>query len=288
MAGLRQVAKKKPPTPLELLEAIGLRRPLVRPAMPEKVARGVFGNSWSTMPPEQRIWRRVGNADQAMFRNSDLTKELLSTPGVQGTNFAGNPGAYVDPAGSTYVHQDRLYAPVDVGGMYTTEIARGPEIGGVYRRGDDKSVHLSSPMQEDELGTPTGTDAVDFTKALAHENIHKTYDDQGMYSQNMARRMQMLRETLLKVRKKALPAFKRTDESIDYGQSEPEAYMGSEEAMLPRGQLPVREALKPYNLEQIYDRATVRGPTASSTKPTLIQRARDYLEEMPGLGWGKF
>lgn len=75
---------------------------------------------------------------------------------------------------------------------------------------------------------------------------------------------------------------------VDYGQSEPEAYMGSEEAMLPRGQLPVREALKPYNLEQIYDRATVRGPTASSTKPTLIQRARDYLEEMPGLGWGKF
>lgn len=288
MAGLQQVKKKQPPTLLELMEFMGQRRPLVRPAMSEQVARDVYGNQWTTMQPEQRIWRRIGNADQAMFPNRDLVNELVTTPGVQGTNFAGNPYAYVDPAASTHVHQDRLYAPVDAGGMYTTEIARGPEINGVYRRGDDKSVHLSSPMQEDQYGTPTGTDAAQFAKTLAHENIHKTYDERGMYDQAWARRMQALRETLLKVRKKAIPAFTRTDDSIDYGQSEAEAYVSSEEAMLPQGQLPVREALKPYNLEQIYDRATVRGPTASSTKPTLWQRAGDYLEGVPGLGWGKY
>lgn len=287
MAGLQNIKRKQRPTLLELMEAFDVRRPLVRPAMSQQVARDVYGNQWTTMQPEQRIWRRIGNADQGMFQNRDLVAELVASKGVQGTNFAGNPYAYVDPEASTRVHQDRLYAPVDAGGMYTTEVARGPEINGVYRRGSDKNVHLSSPMQEDQLGNPTGTDASQFTKNLAHENIHKTYDERGMYDQAWARRMQALRETLLKVRKKAIPGFTRTDDSIDYGQSEAEAYVGSEEAMLPQGQLPVREALKPYNLEQIYDRATIRGPTASSTKPNIWQRAGDYLEGLPGLSWGK-
>lgn len=215
--------------------------------------------------------------------NADLNRYIQADERFRHTNVGQNPASYIHPAYITHFTQ-----------MDIPSEKEGHVIHGEYQPG-------SKPRW---LWANANMPAENVANTAVHENIHANTHERKNYYPDAAKRPERILEN------KALGQLlgrsgsdlnsayrKLTSHSpylhdeitaavkskmpipydIEYGPTEPAAWAGATESLLPAGQMPIQEEMNRQGLGALYGEMTSTGPVATRWDPSFIDSVKEHL-----------
>ena len=200
------------------------------------------------------------------YDNRLLAELIKSDPRFKGTNIGSNPSGYLDPRYESGLTK------------YLIDLGKAGTVQGEYYLKHDPSRNEGG-----RLWTSTSRDdPYSFLRTLVHENIHaNTMEGPARVegSRSTPSHTSYLNSELMDMEHAKLPTYLTSGERISAlaNSKEPIAWVGSNEAMLPSGQMPIQEEMNRRGLGALYAHMTTAGPVATRWDPSVIDALKAYI-----------
>jgi len=219
--------------------------------------------------------------------NQYINELIRSDPNFNQTNVGANPAAYIDPRYKTSltrttIPSESVEGNVTAGEYYPDSAPRFLWANAAQPSGRilDTLVHenIHANTHERPNYYPSAYEAPrgalgQAARFLAPAALTSTYDE---YKRSQAH-SPYLHDEIMEAVKNKMPI----EHNIGYGPTEPAAWSGAREAMLPSGQMPIQEEMNRRGLGALYAHMTTAGPVATRLPPSILQRLQDYMSGEP-------
>ena len=230
--------------------------------------------------------------------NADLNRYIQADQQFKGTNLGQNPAAYINPANTTHFTQTNIPSDTVEGNVVNGEYYPGVTPRKLWVNADSmpedvtnvavhENIHANtherpnyypdmakSPERiSDEaharlLGrilSPGGNLRVGLHEGRVGEFLDRV---QGHIPHSP-----YLHDEIINAVNAKMPL----SNDIGYGPTEPAAWAGAAESLLPSGQMPIQEEMNRKGLGALYAEMTTTGPVATRREPSLLERAQDFF-----------
>jgi len=231
--------------------------------------------------------------------NADLNRYIQATQQFKGTNLGTNPAAYINPAHTTHFTQTNIPSDTVEGNVVNGEYYPGVTPRKLWVNADSlpedvanvavhENIHANTherPNYYPDMATSPERISDDATARLLGRIISPGGNLRvGPHEGNMGEFLDRyyhghiphspyLHDEIINAVNAKMPL----SNDIGYGPTEPAAWAGAAESMLPSGQMPIQEELNRRGLGALYAEMTTTGPVATRRKPNLLERAQDFF-----------